>query len=138
MRMDLTSSSARAADAQAPIDRPRRLRRTSALRDMVAENTLRVSDLVEPLFVVPGSAVRNEIASMPGVHQQSVDRVVEDAKAIEALGIPAVLLFGIPERKDDAASSLADPKGPVQLAIRALKREVPSLLVIADLCACEY
>jgi porphobilinogen synthase len=138
MRMDLTSSSARAADAQAPVERPRRLRRTSALRDMVAENALRVSDLVEPLFVVPGSAVRNEIASMPGVYQQSVDRVVEDAKAIEALGIPAVLLFGIPERKDDAASSLADPKGPVQLAIRALKREVPGLLVIADLCACEY
>lgn len=121
-----------------PVDRPRRLRRSAGMRGLVAEHALHVEDLVEPLFVVPGSGVRTEIESMPGIYQQSVDNVVEAAKAAHALGIPAVLLFGIPEYKDEAASSLADPTGPVQLAAAALKRAVPGLLVIADLCACEY
>jgi len=121
-----------------PVERPRRLRRSSTLRGLVAEHALRVEDLIEPMFAVPGSGVRNEIASMPGVQHQSVDRLVEDAKAAHAVGIPAVLLFGIPEHKDEAASALTDPNGPVQRAIAALKRAVPDLLVVADLCACEY
>jgi porphobilinogen synthase len=108
------------------------------MRGLIAEHAVRVQDLVEPMFVVPGSDIRNEIATMPGVHHQSVDRLVEDAKRAAALGIPAVLLFGIPEHKDDRASGLADTQGPVQRAIRALKRDVPDLLVMADLCACEY
>jgi porphobilinogen synthase len=138
MRLRVTQQEQRADALPLPSERPRRLRRTAALRSLVAEHAVRAQDLVEPMFVVPGSGVRNEIASMPGVFQQSVDRLVEDAKAAAALGIPAVLLFGIPESKDDLASGLTDPQGPVQRAIRALKRDVPDLLVIADLCACEY
>jgi porphobilinogen synthase len=114
------------------------LRRNSALRGLVAEHAVRVEDLIEPMFVVPGSGIRSEIASMPGVYQQSVDRLVEDARAAQALGIPGVILFGIPAHKDEEASSLLDPNGPVQRAATALKRELPELLVITDLCACEY
>ncbi|HME80721.1 MAG TPA: porphobilinogen synthase [Candidatus Eremiobacteraceae bacterium] len=121
-----------------PVERPRRLRRSAALRGLVAEHALRVEDLVEPMFVVPGSGVRTAITTMPGIYHQSVDRLVEDAKAAHALGIPAVILFGIPEHKDSAASALADPRGPVPLAAAALKRALPDLVVIADLCACEY
>jgi len=121
-----------------PVERPRRLRRNAALRGLVAEHALRVEDLVEPMFVVPGNGVRSEIVTMPGVFHQSVDMLVEDAKAAHALGIPAVILFGIPAHKDNAASGLTDPRGPVPLAIAALKRALPDLLVIADLCACEY
>jgi porphobilinogen synthase len=105
---------------------------------MVAEHTVSVDDLVEPLFVVPGSAVRAEITSMPGVYHQSVDTVVEDAKAAAALGIPAVLLFGLPPSKDETASWLDRSDGPVQRAIEGIKRACPDLLVAADLCACEY
>ncbi|MBV8280597.1 MAG: porphobilinogen synthase [Candidatus Eremiobacteraeota bacterium] len=126
------------ADVPTPLERPRRLRRSGALRGLVAEHAVRVEDLIEPLFVVPGSGVRAEIASMPGVYQQSVDRLVEDARDAQALGIRGVLLFGIPAHKDEDASSLLDPNGPVQRAAAALKRELPELLVIADLCACEY
>jgi porphobilinogen synthase len=108
------------------------------MRRMVAEHTVSVDDLVEPLFVVPGSAVRTEISSMPGVYHQSVDTVVEDAKAAAALGIPAVLLFGLPPSKDETASWLDRSDGPVQRAIEGIKRACPDLLVAADLCACEY
>ncbi|MBV8171587.1 MAG: porphobilinogen synthase [Candidatus Eremiobacteraeota bacterium] len=121
-----------------PLERPRRLRRFSTMRALVAEHAVRVEDLIEPMFVVPGSGVRTEIGSMPGVYHQSVDRIVEDARAAHDLGIPGVILFGIPERKDEAASGLTDPSGPVQRAAAALKRALPELLVIADLCACEY
>jgi len=138
MRTTPTSSTPRAGALPVPVQRPRRLRRNQALRAMVAEHAVRVCDLVEPLFVVPGSGVRNEVAAMPGVSWQSVDRLAEDVKAASALGIPAVLLFGIPEHKDDAASELVDPNGPVQSAIRQIKRTSPDVLVIADLCACEY
>jgi porphobilinogen synthase len=138
MRTTPASTGSRAGAPPVPVIRPRRLRRTQTLRAMVAEHVLHVQDLVEPLFVVPGSDVRKEISSMPGVFSQSVDRVAEDVKAAAAAGISAVLLFGIPEHKDDAASELADPDGPVQRAIRAIKRETPDVLVIADLCACEY
>jgi len=125
-------------DVPAPIKRPRRLRRTATMRRLVAEHAVSVDDLIEPLFVVPGSGVRTEVPSMPGVFQQSVDRLCEDAKAIAALGIPAVLLFGIPPHKDERASSLDDPQGVVQQAITKIKHDAPELLVIADLCACEY
>ena len=139
MRTTPTSTGSRTTGAlPVPVERPRRLRRTQALRALVAEHAIRVQDLVEPMFVVPGSGVRREVSAMPGVFWQSSDCVVEDVKAAAALGIPAVLLFGIPEHKDDAASELADPNGPVQTAIRKIKREAPDVLVIADLCACEY
>ncbi|MBC5823580.1 MAG: porphobilinogen synthase [Candidatus Eremiobacteraeota bacterium] len=118
--------------------RPRRLRLTKTIRRLVAEHKVAVDDLVEPLFVVSGRAVRDEIWSMPGVYRQSVDRIAEDAKAAANVGIPAVLLFGIPADKNEEATSLCDPKGPVQQAIAAIKAAAPDLLVIADLCACEY
>jgi len=118
--------------------RPRRLRTNETMRRMVAEHSVSVDDLVEPLFVVPGSGVQKEIPSMPGVFHQSVDAVVEDAKAAAALGIPAVLLFGLPPSKDEAASWLDRADGPVQQAIEGIKRACPDLLVAADLCACEY
>ncbi len=121
-----------------PTKRPRRLRRSETMRRLVAEHRVSVDDLIEPLFVVPGTGVRNEIASMPGVFQQSVDRVADDAKAAAALGIPAVLLFGIPPHKDERASALDDPHGVVQQAVAAIKKAAPELLVVADLCACEY
>ncbi|HLJ84634.1 MAG TPA: porphobilinogen synthase [Candidatus Eremiobacteraceae bacterium] len=118
--------------------RPRRLRVNPAMRALVAEHAVRVENLIEPLFVVPGSGVREEIASMPGVCRLSVDELVEDAKRIAALGIPAILLFGIPPEKDDAASWLARDDGPVQRAIVAVKQALPKMLVVTDLCACEY
>jgi porphobilinogen synthase len=118
--------------------RPRRLRVNPAMRALVAENAVRVQNLIEPLFVVPGSGVREEIASMPGVCRLSVDQLVEDAKKIAALGVPAILLFGIPPEKDDAASWLARDDGPVQRAVAAVKKAVPEMLVVTDLCACEY
>ena len=118
--------------------RPRRLRANPSMRALVAENAVSAGNLIEPLFVVPGSGVREEIASMPGVYRQSVDRAAEDAKRVADLGIPAVLLFGIPPEKDDKASWLARADGPVQRAIAAMKKSAPDLLVVADLCACEY
>jgi porphobilinogen synthase len=118
--------------------RPRRLRTNETLRRLVAEHSASVDDLIEPLFVVPGTGVRTEISSMPGVFHQSVDSVVEDAKAAAALGIPGVLLFGLPPAKDEAASWLDRADGPVQQAIEGIKRACPDLLVAADLCACEY
>ena len=121
-----------------PMLRPRRLRGSPAMRRLTAEHRLSVDDLVAPLFVVPGTGVRNAISTMPGVFQQSVDVAVEEAKAVAALGIPAVILFGIPPEKDERASWLARADGPVQRAIRAIKDAAPHLLVIADLCGCEY
>ncbi|MBV8595814.1 MAG: porphobilinogen synthase [Candidatus Eremiobacteraeota bacterium] len=121
-----------------PTIRPRRLRRTQTMRRMVAEHRVGVEDLIEPFFVVPGQRVRHEIASMPGIFQQSVDTLPEDVKAAAALGIPAVLLFGIPPRKDEIASELDDPDGVVQRAIATIKKAAPDVIVIADLCACEY
>jgi porphobilinogen synthase len=125
-------------EVPAPTKRPRRLRRTPSVRKLVAEHRVSVADLIEPFFVVPGSGVRKEIVSMPGVFHQSVDRLVEDAKAALALGIPGALLFGIPPIKDERASALADPEGVIQHAIRAIKKAAPELTLIADLCACEY
>jgi porphobilinogen synthase len=125
-------------DVVVPTKRPRRLRRTPAIRALVAEHRLCVDDLIEPFFVVPGAGVRNEIASMPGVFAQSVDKLAEDVKAAAGVGVKTVLLFGVPPHKDERASALADPGGVVQQAIAAIKRAAPDTTVIADLCACEY
>ncbi len=121
-----------------PTHRPRRLRRNENWRRMVRETRLSVDDLVYPLFVVPGTGVRNPVASMPGVYQLSVDELVAEAADVHRLGIPAVILFGIPEHKDAEGSEGYDPEGIVPRAIRAIKSEVPELLIWADVCLCEY
>jgi len=121
-----------------PYTRPRRLREKRLLREMVQETKLSVMDLIYPLFVRPGKGVRNPIASMPGCYQLSVDELVKEAKEVKALGIPAVILFGIPERKDERGSEAYSDEGIVQRAVRALKDSVPGLVVITDVCLCEY
>jgi len=118
--------------------RPRRLRRTAALRDLVRETTLEPSDFVQPLFVVPGDDIRNPISSMPGVEQLSVDRLAGEARELVALGVKAVLLFGIPSAKDSHGSESCAEDGVVQQAIRALKDASPELVVATDVCMCEY
>ena len=118
--------------------RPRRLRRTDAIRGLVRETRLSADCLILPLFVVDGTGVRTPISSMPGVFQMSVDTVVTEAKGAQADGVPGVILFGIPSGKDESGSQAADPDAPVQRAIRALRREVPGLVVITDVCLCEY
>jgi porphobilinogen synthase len=121
-----------------PEYRPRRLRKNENLRRMVRETRLSVDNLIMPLFVVPGSRVTKPIASMPGVAQLSVDRLIEECKEIHDLGIPAVILFGIPASKDNVGSSAYSDTGVVQQALRALKKEVPDLVLITDVCLCEY
>lgn len=121
-----------------PIQRPRRLRRNANLRRMVRETRLSVDDLIMPLFVVPGRGVENPVASMPGVAQLSVDRAVEECKTIRDLGIPGVILFGIPEEKDPLGSGAYRADGIIQRAVRAIKEHVPGLVVITDVCLCEY
>ena len=121
-----------------PVQRPRRLRRTAALRRMVAETSVSVSDLILPLFVVHGTGVREEIAALPGTFHLSVDQLVDEVREVRDLGIPAVLLFGLPAVKDEAASEAYAPDGIVQQAVRALKDEVPEMLVTTDVCMCEY
>jgi len=118
--------------------RPRRLRRTAAIRSLVRETRLSPDNFIYPLFAVTGEAQRREVGSMPGVYQLSVDEIVKEAAAAKADGVPGVLLFGLPESKDAAGTGAADPEGPVQRAIRALKNEVPGLLVVTDVCLCEY
>ena len=121
-----------------PIHRPRRLRRTEALRGFVRETRLSVHSLIYPLFVCPGSNVKDEIQSMPGNYRWSVDGLVEECKSAHALGIPAVILFGIPESKDEVGSGAYDPDGIVQRAVRAVKKALPDLIVICDVCLDEY
>jgi porphobilinogen synthase len=121
-----------------PITRPRRLRRTEALRRMVRETKLSRDDLVLPLFVVEGRSVREAVSSMPGVFRLSVDELVSEAKLVHDLGIPAVILFGIPAVKDARGSGADDPGGVVQRAVAAVKQAVPELCVVTDVCLCEY
>ncbi|HEY9770435.1 MAG TPA: porphobilinogen synthase [Coleofasciculaceae cyanobacterium] len=121
-----------------PINRPRRLRQHPQLRRMVQETVVTASDLIYPLFAVPGTSVATEVRSMPGVYQLSVDKIVEEAKQVYDLGIPAVILFGIPEDKDVDATGAWHDCGIVQKAATAIKESVPELLVIADTCLCEY
>jgi porphobilinogen synthase len=118
--------------------RPRRLRRTEAIRALVRETHLTPACFIYPLFVRDGEGIRTEVSSMPGVFQLSVDEAVREAAAAKAEGVPAVILFGLPESKDEVGSLAADPEAPVQMAIRALKREMPDLLVMTDVCLCEY
>ena len=121
-----------------PEYRPRRLRRTAALRRMVRETSLTPEDLILPLFVRDGAEIRRPVASMPGVEQLSVDQLLEDARDAASLGIPAVLLFGLPPLKDERGSHGEAEDGVVQRAVRELKRELPELIVITDVCLCEY
>jgi porphobilinogen synthase len=121
-----------------PIQRLRRTRRTGALRGLVRETRLSPSDLVYPIFVTVGEDVKNPVSSMPRVFQLSINHAVAEAQRAHGLGVPAVLLFGIPDQKDEAASGAYDPEGIVQLATRAIKDAVPELIVITDVCLCEY
>ena len=120
------------------VRRPRRLRRSAAIRGMVRETRLSPDMLVYPLFVCTGEGQRREVASMPGVCQLSVDEAVNEARAAREDGVPGVLLFGLPDQKDETGEAAWDPEGPVQAAVRALKQEIPDLLVITDVCLCEY
>ena len=121
-----------------PTHRPRRLRNHPQLRRMVQENLLTTNDLIYPLFAVPGEGFAKEVKSMPGVYQLSIDKIVEEAKEVYDLGIPAIILFGIPVDKDDDATGAWHDHGIVQRAATAVKAAVPDLLVIADTCLCEY
>ena len=118
--------------------RPRRLRRSEGLRAMVRETVVRPEDLIYPLFVVPATRQRTEIGSMPGVFQLRVREAVEEARRAYDAGVRSVLLFGLPEKKDAIGSTSWDPSGPVQSAIEGIKRQVPDMTVMADVCLCEY
>src|SRR5215813_9221262 len=121
-----------------PIYRPRRLRRNENFRRLVRETALSVDDLIMPLFIGPGTRVTKPISSMPGVAQLSIDRAVEECKEIRDLGIPGVILFGIPDHKDAVGSDAYADNGIIQRALRTLKEQVPGLLLITDVCFCEY
>jgi porphobilinogen synthase len=121
-----------------PATRPRRLRATPVLRDMVRETSLAPDDFIYPMFVVHGQEIRHAIQSMPGVYQLSVDQAVAEAQAVAELGIPSIVLFGVPALKDAVGSENFSDQGIVQQAIRAIKEAVPNLITIADVCMCEY
>ncbi len=121
-----------------PEYRPRRLRQTERFRSLIRENYVSKNHLIYPLFAAPGKKVKEPISSMPGVYQMSVDNLVEEAKEVFDLGIPAVLLFGIPEKKDSKGSHAWIKSGIVQRAVSAIKKAVPDLLVVTDVCLCEY
>lgn len=121
-----------------PDVRPRRLRATPVLRELVRETTLAASDFIFPLFVLPGTGQRKPISSMPGNFQLSVDEVEREVAELYKLGIRSVILFGLPEEKDEVGSSAHDPNGPVQRAIPAIKRAAPGMFVVTDVCMCEY
>ena len=121
-----------------PRHRPRRLRQHESLRRLVRETAVSVSDLIYPMFVTTGRGKREEIASMPGQYRWSVDLLIKEAAEVQSLGIPGVILFGIPDRKDERGTSATDPAGVVPTAVRALKNQVPDLLIITDVCIDEY
>ena len=121
-----------------PVNRMRRLRRSEALRRMVRENVVSVDNLIYPLFVVHGLDVKLQIPSMPGIYHFSIDALCEEARQVKRLGISAVLLFGIPAAKDETGSEAYAPDGIIQRAVRAVKKAVPELIVITDVCLCEY
>jgi len=121
-----------------PIQRPRRLRGSELLRGMVRETRLSTAGFIYPMFVCPGTNVRNEVSSMPGVFQQSVDQIVEECREVESLGIPSVILFGLPESKDARGTSGSSKTGVVQRAVEAIKAAKLNLIVITDVCLCEY
>jgi porphobilinogen synthase len=121
-----------------PITRLRRLRQTEAMRSLVRETRLSPESLVYPMFVCPGEGVRHEVRSMPGVFNLSVDEAVQEARRAQSLGVPAVILFGLPEKKDEVATGAWAENGIVQQAARAIKRELPNLIIMGDVCLCEY
>jgi len=121
-----------------PNTRLRRLRRSEALRALIRETKVEVGDLIYPLFVVEGNKMRQEISSMPGLYRLSTDLLPKEVEEIAKFGIPAIILFGIPQKKDEVASSAYHPRGVIQQAIRAIKKTTPDLLVITDVCLCEY
>ena len=121
-----------------PIDRPRRLRRTEALRGLIRETQVSTHGLVYPMFACPGKSVRVEVSSMPGIYQQSPDRIVEECREVAGLGIPAVILFGLPEQKDATGSESSSARGAVQLSVDAIRKAKLDLIVITDVCLCEY
>jgi porphobilinogen synthase len=121
-----------------PVTRLRRLRRTAELRNLVSETRLTPESFVYPVFVCPGEGVRKEVRSMPGVYNLSVDEAVKEAQEAHSLGVPAVILFGLPDKKDEVATGAWEENGIVQRAARALKREVPGLILVGDVCLCEY
>lgn len=123
---------------QFPDLRLRRLRRTEKIRSMVRETSLSVNDFIYPLFVVFGKNKKEEIKSMPGIYRYSVDRILEEVDEVVKLGIPAVILFGIPEKKDPEGSSAIDENGEVQQAVKKIKKAYPDLVIITDVCLCEY
>jgi porphobilinogen synthase len=121
-----------------PTHRPRRLRRSDLIRSFVRETRLTADSFIYPMFVCPGTRVKTEISSMPGCYQQSVDKLLEDCREVEGLGIPAVILFGLPEHKDEVGSEASIPTGVVQRAVEAIRKAKLKLLVITDVCLCEY
>jgi porphobilinogen synthase len=121
-----------------PTHRPRRLRRTEALRNLVRETRISTAGLIYPMFVCPGTKVRQPVSSMPGIAQQSVDQLLEDAREVEQLGIPGIILFGLPESKDATGSSSTHAQGIVQRAVEAIRSAKLNLVVITDVCLCEY
>jgi porphobilinogen synthase len=121
-----------------PTHRPRRLRRSEAIRSLVRETRLTTAGLIYPMFVCPGTKVRQEVSSMPGVFQQSADQIVEECREVEELGIPGIILFGLPETKDPRGASSLSSQGVVQRAIEAIRKANLKLLVITDVCLCEY
>jgi porphobilinogen synthase len=123
---------------QFPEYRPRRLRKNDNFRRLVRETRLSVDNLIYPLFVVPGRNVKTPISSMPGNFQMSVDNIVKEARRVNELGIPAIILFGIPDKKDETASQALIKNGVIQTAVREIKAKVPDILVVTDICVCEY
>jgi porphobilinogen synthase len=121
-----------------PTHRPRRLRRSEAIRSLVRETRLTTAGLIYPMFVCPGTKVRQEVSSMPGVFQQSADQIVEECREVEELGIPGIILFGLPETKDPRGARSLSSQGVVQRAIEAIRKANLKLLVITDVCLCEY
>ena len=121
-----------------PTHRPRRLRRTEALRGLVRETQFSTHGLIYPMFACPGKKVRIEVSSMPGIYQQSPDQIVEECREVADLGIPGVIFFGLPEHKDETGSEAASPKAAVQRSIEAIRKAKLDLLVVTDVCLCEY
>ncbi len=121
-----------------PAYRPRRLRRTKAIRDLVTETRLSPDEFIYPMFAAPGKGFRQEVSSMPGIYKQSIDNIVKEAREAAALGIKSVLLFGIPEHKDETGSEGYAADGIIQKTVRELRKKVPDMLVVTDVCMCEY
>jgi porphobilinogen synthase len=121
-----------------PTYRPRRLRKNELIREMVQETELSLRDLVYPMFVIPGEKIREEISSMPGIFRQSIDNITEEIKETRELGINSILLFGIPEKKDELGSGSYDENGIIQRTLRKIKEEIKDVLLITDVCMCEY